>query len=565
MNIIIEVLRITDIPGKLSKTIKFKDNDNLITSEKNSRGKSVLMKSIYHTLGADSMFDSVFPKDNILYEITLKSKENKYRILRYKDCFSIIKNNELVDYISKGSRTDLSLFFQREFGTGIYLKNRKKTTELAPPAYLFIPYYLDQDRSWKEEQEPFSKQTMGQYETLSRNELYLYHLGVYNKNYGKIKSEIDELSRNINAVKEELMYLDQSYQNVKKTIDNDMVIVNDVELESFYRVNSNKINEKMEEQQKLLNYLMQLDKNRISCLISIRNNNRIIEKLKESNSVNSMVIRCPNCNQEFDIELRDEIKNVYSQVVLENENKSLNLEIRRIDEHIIRLKEQINEINEVINSINKEMIESRSNYEKYITRLALSSLLDKQMNDISILDKKLSTLTKDKETKALEIKEIKDKTHNAKIKFCDYYSDYLINLGVNLFSQNDISAFKKLTLSGSQYVRSSLAFYFAFLKVKTELNSTSYNFPLVIDSPREGEQDEYNSFNILDFILGEKANNYQRIVASVNAKNYITEEKLNSINVIELTNEEGKVMSAEEYKENEPDILLSLAYFKREN
>ena len=153
----------------------------------------------------------------------------------------------------------------------------------------------------------------------------------------------------------------------------------------------------------------------------------------------------------------------------------------------------------------------------------------------------------------------------AKKKFCEYYSDYLISLGVNLFSPKDIFAFKKLALSGSQYIRSSLAFYFSFLKVKTELNSNGYNFPLVIDSPREGEQDEYNSMNILEFVLGESVNNYQRIVASVNAKNYISPEKLKSINVIELTNEEGKVMSSDEYKENEMDILMSLAYFKREN
>ena len=127
MNIIIESLRITDIPRRLSKTVNFKEKDNLITSEKNSRGKSVLMKSIYHAMGADSMFDNNFNKDSVLFELSFRSGENAYRILRYKDNFSIVKNGKLIYFVRSGSRTDLSAFFQEEFGTSVFLKNRKKT------------------------------------------------------------------------------------------------------------------------------------------------------------------------------------------------------------------------------------------------------------------------------------------------------------------------------------------------------------------------------------------------------------------------------------------------------
>lgn len=362
MNIIIESLRITDIPGRLSKTINFKKRDNLITSEKNSRGKSVLMKSIYHTMGADSMFDKNFNKDNVLFELSFRSDGNTYRIMRYKNNFSVVKNGVLVNYIRSGSRTDLSSFFQEEFGTSVYLKNRKKTTELAPPAYLFIPYYLDQDRSWKEEQEPFTKQTMDQYEPLSRNDLYLYHLGLYKEDYGQLKSEIEELTQKISNSKEKLFRLDQSYQDVKKTIDNETVVVNGDELESLYRTNSNKINKLMEDQRKLMDYLMQFDRSRTNCLISIRNNNTIIEKLKAKKETNSMVVRCPNCNEEFDVELKGEITTVYSQVVFEKENESLNLEVKELDKKIAELKTQINDMNDSIDGINKEIVQSRSNY-----------------------------------------------------------------------------------------------------------------------------------------------------------------------------------------------------------
>lgn len=565
MNIVIKSLRISDISRHVSKTITFKEKDNLITSEKNSRGKSVLMKSIYHALGADSMFDSVFPKDEVLFDITFKSDENEYRVLRYKDCFSILKNNILVNYVGSGSRPELSLFFQSEFNTSVYLKNRKKTTELAPPAYLFIPYYLDQDRSWKEEQEPFSKQTMSQYEPLNRNDLYLYHLGLYKDDYGQLKSEIDDLNSDISAMEKELCVLDQSYQDVKKAIDNETIVANADELESLYRASSDKIDKLIEKQEKLIGILQEADKKRINCLISIRNNAKIIEKLKAKKSAGSTMVRCPNCNEEFDVELKGEVAAIYSQVVLEKENESLSFELMQLSKQITELKKQINAISETINDVNTKAIQSRSNYEKYVTRLALTSLLDKQISEISRLNTKLTSLRESKKAKIENLNRIKENTNKAKNDFSDFYSKYLVYLDVHVFSPNDIVAFKKLKLSGSQYVRSTLAFYFAFLKVKLEFNQNGYNFPLVIDSPREGEQDEYNSVNILDFVLSEKINNCQRIVASVNAKNYITPEKLKLINVIELSNEEGQVMTPEEYEKNEKDILMSLAYFKREN
>lgn len=59
MNFIFRKLRITDVVNKCSKSIRFSERDNLITSDKNSMGKSILLKSLYHTLGADSSFDKI--------------------------------------------------------------------------------------------------------------------------------------------------------------------------------------------------------------------------------------------------------------------------------------------------------------------------------------------------------------------------------------------------------------------------------------------------------------------------------------------------------------------------
>lgn len=565
MKLIFKKLRIANLSENKSKTIFFSDKDNLITSEKNSLGKSVLMKSIYHTLGADSAFDKYFNEENVLFENEFEYGVNTYDILRYKNQFAILKNKQLIDFINSGCRTRLAEFFKNELGLSVFLKNRNKTTEIAPPAYLFIPYFLDQDRSWKEEQEPFSKKTMNQYDSMSRNDLYLYHLGLYSSDYGRLKSEIETLTRNISELETKLKTYDVEYQKIKIIIDNSNIITNVEELESLYRVKSKEVNSLIEIQKNLTNQLFLIDQQRFNYLLSIKNNKKIIDKLKNNRNPNTLLIQCPHCNEEIDIELKKDIAEIYSIIVIEKENESMELEIKQLEAQIKNKKNEINELSEQINKIIEENNRNRSDYERYITRKALSSLLDEQLRTIGQISSEIEKSKFQREQKNETLKKLKEKTEIARNSFCSNYSNYLLSLDVTLFNSEDIHAFKKLTLSGSQNVRSTLAFFYAFLKVKHEYNSDSFNFPLVIDSPREGEQDEENSSCILNFVLDENLGDVQRIIASVNARKYLTDNKLSNINIIELTNEQGHVMTSNDFKENENEILINYSYFKRSN
>lgn len=563
MNITFKYLRITDNVSKISKKIVFSPNDNLITSEKNSVGKSVLMKSLYHCLGADSAFDDNFYKDQILYELVYSCNDVDYKIMRFKNNFCLFKNDSLVSFVKQGDRTALSQFYLNEFGMSVYLKNRQNTTEIAPPAYLFVPYYLDQDRSWKEDQEPFSKQTMGQYEPLSRHELYLYHLGLLHKNYGQLKSELDAVKNSRKKKSKELKLLDDTYIDIKNAIDATEIITNPEELENLYRVNSKKVEDLLLKQKQILNDVFLLDQKRTELLIRIRNNKNIIDKINANKNPNSLIVKCPNCNTEFDLDLENDISKVYSAVLLENENKSLEIEQVQYLNQISNLKEEANKLSIEIAAFNDEVAQTRSDYQKYVGRMALSSLLEKQLSQITTIHTELTALENTIKEKEEKIKEIKEKTDSAKRDFVSYYCDYLNALDVTLYNVDSIKPFVKTRLSGSQYVRSTLAFFFAFLKIKQEYNKSSFNWPLVIDSPREGEQDDVNSSGILKFVLNENYYGLQRIVASVDAKKYIDPEALSKINVIELSNKFGSVMNKEEYEIEEDYINECLAFFKR--
>ena len=128
MNFIFKELRITNIKEKKSKTIKFNSYNNVITSNKNSVGKSIIMKSLYHTLGADADFDKKFPLTDFLFELEFSYGKNNYKFTRLLDNIAIYKEEaDLFDYklevvSNKGKRTNVSKYFEREFGLAVYLK-----------------------------------------------------------------------------------------------------------------------------------------------------------------------------------------------------------------------------------------------------------------------------------------------------------------------------------------------------------------------------------------------------------------------------------------------------------
>jgi hypothetical protein len=75
-------------------------------------------------------------------------------------------------------------------------------------------------------------------------------------------------------------------------------------------------------------------------------------------------------------------------------------------------------------------------------------------------------------------------------------------------------------------------------------------YPLLIDSPREGEQDMDNSHDILDFIMKKNIEDYQIIIASVSADEYIDFNEYPDWKIVKLDNQEYHLLQKSEYDEN---------------
>ena len=141
MNVIFDKIYIFDVVKKEAYSTEFEKGVNIITSsdiDGTDRGKSVLLRSLYHALGADSHFDSKWREKDKVYILSFKVDDKDFSIYRSQKLFKIFnaKGNLIFTTIH---RSELADFLGNLFNFSIWLP-QKNTNQLviAPPAYSFL-------------------------------------------------------------------------------------------------------------------------------------------------------------------------------------------------------------------------------------------------------------------------------------------------------------------------------------------------------------------------------------------------------------------------------------------
>lgn len=120
----------------------------MLTSNHNHLGKSVIMKSIYYTLGANVYYPVPIKRINMLTYIDFLLDKQQYRIARLKNSFVLYCGHAL-----SGVYSSVEAFEEKLcglFGLEINLigKDKNGTIVKCPPAFYYLPYYIDQENGW---------------------------------------------------------------------------------------------------------------------------------------------------------------------------------------------------------------------------------------------------------------------------------------------------------------------------------------------------------------------------------------------------------------------------------
>ncbi len=88
------------------------------------------------------------------------------------------------------------------FDFSVYLPNKDTgKVEMAPPAFTFMPYYIDQDKGWSGLYDSFASIT--QYKSADRIKSLYYHLNIYTKGTVELMAEKDRLKDHLEILEDE--------------------------------------------------------------------------------------------------------------------------------------------------------------------------------------------------------------------------------------------------------------------------------------------------------------------------------------------------------------------------
>ena len=534
---------------KKAKKITFENGINVITSnleDGTDRGKSVVMRSLYHALGADSFFEAKWDTKSKIYVLHFYIDDKAYYIYRSADLYKFFDDNKNLLFISTRSH-DLAQQLKKYTGLAVMLPARNsEKLEITPPVYNYLPFFLDQDHY--EGSKYASFKNLQQYANYKDSVLF-YHLGIYDEKYFELVRKKEALTDQCISHKSRLDMLHAMQTDIEVRVGS-----------SAYSSDIDALRKDVEiYRREYVDVLSKLNRCK-SKLVELRNNLFEYETLlhemsllsskneKEISQLNEHI--CPECRSVL------------------RETTSLRSKRYNLAEDIIIVK---NELQVAIQNATDEIEKEEAIYKKLLGDLAAYEeklkLNTKQADDV-IRYKGLCEIREgivserhdvfefidDEEEKlkelAKKIKKYSEKKKRIEEKYYELLVTYRTRFGLN---EIEPEKFKKLTnnftASGSNKNIATVIWYLAILNLRREFNPGAIEFPVVFDSPNNVETDNVKKHALLQYIL-DNASDSQLILSSIgfDAHEFTCAR---SINVITLENAKYSLLDEEAYLENE--------------
>lgn len=512
-----ELSLLSQIEKKAFQT-KFSPKSNLIIG-KNDTGKSSLIKSLFRVFGAESKNHPRWQNANVTILLRFKIDGEAFAILRYGRLYSVFNSKDELLGTFNSVTKELSPFLAKLFDFKLILPNKQGETITPPPAYFFLPFYIDQDKGWVSNWNSFEQ--LGQIPRWRIN-IAEYHTGIRPNEYyelinksATLKSEISDLTNELRVQENVFQRIDKSHKESNFDIDTKAF---EKEIESLlFECEKLKIKEDA-----LKATLSNLYNTRFHLEAQVKLVKGTYDELNSdfefANKKIDSDVECPICgaiyensfSERFAIaqdenrcyELLQQLKNDIVEVNKKISNEKLEFEKTTIE------SERIREILNVKKSDVRlhEIIEVEG--KKEVRNILTQDIRETQGNIVSSennwddLRKKLKGFNKT------------DKRKQILTLYMESMRAFLFKLGVHNL---DEKSYKKIDAQiseiGSDNPRALLAYFYSILKVMG-VHSSSVFAPIVIDSPNQQDQDNESLLKMMQFIKDFLPVDHQLILAT---------------------------------------------------
>lgn len=542
-------IMIADMQNETARIQPFEKGLNVVTSVDNHMGKSSLLKSMYYTLGAEVDFDSVWDKQSKLYVATLSVMGREYRIARFMKRFAVFDGDTLLK-ITDSVTNGLAPLLGEIFDFSVYLPNKETgKVEMAPPAFTFMPYYIDQDKGWSGLYDSFA--SINQYKSTDRIKSLYYHLNIYTKNTVELMAKRDCLK--------------ESQETLKAENDRLNIILSALREETANLPPADTVSE--------LEVQLEKPKKQIENLVkrigTIRNEIQSSEATLHQHQYNLQVIReyisaknstagnedhkhhvCPNCGYIFDDEIFDLVRSNYGALNEDYMCQQIQLLIDSVSEKLDSEKKKYVDLSRQMKVEEKAFQAQKDEFDIYIRRrgLAASAMrfqkqLDRTTLEIQKIEEDLKEINK-------ELRKLPNKKE-VEEKYVEYVRLNIMALGAwNPSYEGKIHLLKPIKAQGTLENKIILAQFVAIFQTMEYFKTSATRFSFVVDSPRAKEASASSSKDILKMIAQMKMLP-QVILATINYSEYKPEIEIPA-NIITLS-EKGKLL-----RENYLEKMITL-------
>lgn len=509
---------------KKALEIKF-DPDVTLIQGANDTGKSSVIKTLFWTFGAEPpKIHRNWKAADIASLVEFKIDEDKYFIYRHRRSFSLFSGGGHLLGSYESVTNELGPALAKLFGFNLKITNREGVQETPPPAYMLLPFYIDQDKGWSGTWCSFNR--LGQYANWKQT-LTSYFLGLRPDQWyalnAKIKlldEEKNEPLRQLKSIEsiefktiQELSSVDFNIDLSEFKKDVDKLVLKCNELEKNQAQYKQKIAEARTEEVRL--------KAQIEIVIHTRE--ELDSDYAYAQSSLGSSVDCPTCGAEYENSFSERFAIAQDAETCTDLLSSLREDLAQVKKHIASIEDEL-----------KKDFLRQSEIEEILSRkrgkLKVKDLIDIEgkkslLEHLKTEAKEIKAYLGELERHQAEVKESADKFDDPERRkaivetYGERFEGNARKLQVTGLSEH---VFKNVNASidesGSDLPRAVLAYYFAVVSLIVE-GKDGVNFPLVIDAPNQQEQDKGNLYNILDFIVKNRPKNSQLVVGLVDDAN----------------------------------------------
>jgi hypothetical protein len=506
---------------KTARAVQFDSRVTVIKGE-NDRGKSCLIKSLYTALGAvPKVVHPKWVQLNVVLHLHFSVDNIQYSILKSGRQFSLFDADSKL--LGKYSRvtTGLGPVLAELFDFRLQLTNASsKEPEQATPAFLFLPFYFDQDSSWVENWAAFER--LKQFVN-PRKAIAEFHTGIKPNEYYEAKAKKAVAEEHRESLRHDRTVVIRVLEKIELLMKNAQFDIDIASYQAEIGLILAKCNELRVDEDQIKDEMVQLDNRRRSLQQQIHITHEAANELGKDFSFTAEKldddVECPICGAHYQNSFAERFKIAADEdqlrlalVDMEQEMEACVAAIEERKKLAIEVQTRIGEITELLETRQGEVKLNdllRSEGKKEV-RSVLRIEIDALHLQIGRADLEVEDAAEDMKnfTNKKRVKEIKD-------FYREKMDVYLRQLDV---TELDEESYKEVDCiikeSGSDKPRALLAFYFAILKTIEKYSTTTF-CPIIIDSARQQEQDSENWTKMLEFMRDNRSADNQMIVGLV--------------------------------------------------